>query len=112
MPSSSPHLSSDLISMLDQCVARLESDIAQTAVGSCETDVRLLIERMQLLKSEVPRMNRDVIGDLYAKIKRSVYDGAFATPEPGRVYVDIDRIFQRWRTQVLYAESEKNVRGR
>jgi hypothetical protein len=35
-----------------------------------------------------------------------VFDGAFATPEPGRVYVDFDRIFQRWRTQVLYAEGE------
>ena len=109
MPISCTHLSSDLISVLDQCVARLELDIAQTPVGSCETDVHLLIERMQLLKSEIPRMNRDVIGDLYAKIKRMVYDGAFASPEPGRVYVDFDRIFQRWRTHVLYAEDERKT---
>ncbi|MDO8989747.1 MAG: hypothetical protein Q7U91_08940 [Sideroxyarcus sp.] len=69
--------------------------------------MRLLIKRMQLLKSQIPQMDRDVIGNLYAKIKRSVYDGAFATPEPGRVYVDFDRIFQRWRTHVLYAEDER-----
>lgn len=110
MPISSRRLSSDLLSVLDQCVSRLEHNLGQTSTCSCDqADMHLLIERMQQLKSEIPQMNKETIGTLYALIKRSVYDGAFATPGPGRVYVDFDRIFQRWRTHVLYAAGERKT---
>lgn len=63
-----------------------------------------LLQSLAFLKERVSLGDKDGIGTAYAKIRRSIYDGAFVTPAPSRAYIPFDRVFQRWLAHVLYPD--------
>lgn len=93
---------------IDKFVDRLQKDLAATSRRDDLSEIQALIDWLVSLRLDIQVLNRDAIGTTAAHIKRAIYDGAFDSAEPGRAYVDFDRTFQRWRTQVLYGENKSS----
>lgn len=104
----SVQLTANMMCAIDRFVDRLQKDLAATSRREDLSEVQALVDWLVSLKRDVQLLDRDAIGTTAAHIKRAIYDGAFDSLEPGRAYVDFDRIFQRWRTQVLYGEGKSS----
>lgn len=92
-----------LTKAINEFSGSLRTELAGQQCGDL-SDVAALIEWLEALQEGVRLADREVVGTNMAKIRRAIYDGAFDSPVPARAYVDFDRVFQHWRTQVLYGE--------
>jgi len=110
---STTELTAQMMAALDRFADCLRDELHQRPERDDRSALLELLQFLEMLKASVRAQNTDLIGTASARIRRAIDDGAFVTSAPLRAYVPFERIFQRWRTQVLYAaENDQGLRSK